>query len=449
MAYSSELQERLSFLGIGAETSAALAAFLPTLQPKLPAMVSKFYEHLKRFPAMRGMFKDQAAMDRAGKAQHEHWVKLFSGRFDDEYLASVRRIGHVHSHVGLDPQWYMTSYAVVMGHLNELALEHFASRLRPARARAQSATLLTALNQAAMLDMAMSIAVYLEQSKTAFDAKLGKLTNSFEADVNPLVAAVATHAEELRGTAQSMSERASESADMITQVASAAEEASVSVQTVAAAAEELTASIGEISRQVAQSSKMTDQAVATTRRTDEIVRALAEGARKIGDVVGLISDVASQTNLLALNATIEAARAGDAGKGFAVVASEVKSLANQTSKATEAIGQQINELQTATGQAVQAIGGITETIGNINQVATAIAAAVEEQSAATKEISRSVQDAAANTGQVTATISRVGEGARETGEAVGQILQAAGNQAAQARDLRSKVDGFIRNVKAA
>ena len=99
------------------------------------------------------------------------------------------------------------------------------------------------------------------------------------------------------------------------------------------------ASIGEITRQVAQSSKITDKAVGDARRTDAIVRALAEGAQRIGEVVELISNIAGQTNLLALNATIEAARAGDAGKGFAVVASEVKSLAGQTAKATEEIGQ--------------------------------------------------------------------------------------------------------------
>src|SRR5262249_23258561 len=142
---------------------------------------------------------------------------------------------------------------------------------------------------------------------------------------------------EMEATAQSMSSTAAQTDQQAANVAAAAEEASTGVQTVASAAEELTSSIGEINRQVAQSARVTEKAVNDARQTDGIVRALADGAQRIGQVVELISSIAGQTNLLALNATIEAARAGDAGKGFAVVASEVKSLANQTAKATEEI----------------------------------------------------------------------------------------------------------------
>ncbi len=161
--------------------------------------------------------------------------------------------------------------------------------------------------------------------------------------------------------------------------ASASIQASSNVQAVAAGAEEMTASVDEISRQVQQASEIANSAVNQADDTNVVISSLSEAVQRIGQVVELINNVASQTNLLALNATIEAARAGEAGKGFAVVASEVKNLAGQTTKATDEIRGQINEVQAATQRAVTAIGEITATISSISQISTAIASAVEEQ----------------------------------------------------------------------
>src|SRR5258707_672766 len=133
------------------------------------------------------------------------------------------------------------------------------------------------------------------------------------------------------------------------------------------------------------SSGVADQAVAKAAQTTEMVRSLAAAAEKIGDVLRLIGAIASQTNLLALNATIEAARAGEAGRGFAVVASEVKELASQTAKATEEIAGQVTAIQSATGDCVIAIGGISDTIREINGIATTIAAPIQEHDSATRQ----------------------------------------------------------------
>ena len=278
----------------------------------------------------------------------------------------------------------------------------------------------------------------IDQLASAFDEKVRTTLDGLEASAN-----------ELRGTAQSMSSTAEETERQATAVAAASEQASTNVETVASAAEQLTSSIGEIGRQVAQSTQIAGRAVEEAARSNEMVQGLATTAQKIGDVVKLINDIAAQTNLLALNATIEAARAGEAGKGFAVVAAEVKSLANQTATATDEIAAQVNAIQSATGAAVGSIQGITSTIREVNEIATAIATAVSQQGSATQEIARNVQQASAGTGEVSSNIVGVTKAASTTGAAATQVLGAADGLASRGKTLRGEVGRFLELVKAA
>jgi methyl-accepting chemotaxis protein len=271
----------------------------------------------------------------------------------------------------------------------------------------------------------------------------------FDKSVGGVLEMVASASTELESTAKSMSVTAETAQQQSTAVAAASEQASTNVQTVASAAEELSSSIAEISRQVAESTRITSQAVQETEKTDAQIQGLADAAQRIGDVVKLINDIAGQTNLLALNATIEAARAGEAGKGFAVVASEVKSLANQTAKATEEISAKIAEMQSATSLSVQAVQGIGQTISRINEIATTIASAVEEQGAATQEIARNVQQASAGTAEVSTNIVGVTKAANDTGAASTQVLGAAGELSKQSESLRGQVDTFLSKIRAA
>ena len=276
-----------------------------------------------------------------------------------------------------------------------------------------------------------------------------ELANTFESSIKGVVETISSSATELEASAQTMTAVADQANERSTAVAAASEEASSNVQTVAAAAEELSASISEIGRQVHQSNTICGSAVEEAKHVNATVQNLAEGAQRIGEVVALINDIADQTNLLALNATIEAARAGDAGKGFAVVANEVKSLANQTGKATEDIAAQITAIQSSTQEAVGAIQGIGTTISKINEIATAIAAAVEEQGTAIQEIARNVSQAASGTQEVSKNISGVREIAGEAGQASSHVLMAARDLNVQSERLRAEVDKFLTIVRAA
>ena len=278
---------------------------------------------------------------------------------------------------------------------------------------------------------------------------IDQLTGGFDLHATAVLETVATSIAEMRATAAKMSAVATENTSKSSAVAAAAHDTSVNVQTVAAATEQLSASVSEIGRQVTHSAGIAAKAVEEAFQTNADVKSLATMTEKIGDIMKLINAIASQTNLLALNATIEAARAGEAGKGFAVVASEVKSLANQTSKATEDISSQIAAIQGATNKSVVAIAGIGRTIGEISEVAAAISAAVEQQRAATQAIARNVQQAATGTQEVSANVVGVTQAASETGTAATQVEAAASTLSAELQRLREQVSTFLAQVRAA
>ncbi|MBR1091032.1 HAMP domain-containing protein [Bradyrhizobium manausense] len=275
------------------------------------------------------------------------------------------------------------------------------------------------------------------------------LADGFERAVGEIIDTVGSASTELEASSSTLATTAQRAQELTSVVAVASGEATSNVQSVATATEELSSSVNEISRQVQESARMASEAVNQARTTTERVSELSVAATRIGDVVELINTIAGQTNLLALNATIEAARAGEAGRGFAVVASEVKTLAEQTAKATGEISQQISGIQNATQESVTAIRDISATIERLSEVSSTIAAAVEEQGAATQEISRNVQQAAHGTQQVSTNITDVQRGAAETGSASSQVLATAKMLATDSNRLKDEVGKFLRTVRAA
>ena len=273
------------------------------------------------------------------------------------------------------------------------------------------------------------------------------LTRDFDEKIQIVLETVSSAATEMQSTAGSLTSTAERTSQQSSSVAAASQEASANVQTVAAAAEELSNAIAEISNQVAQSTSVAQGAVAQAQSANTEMQSLDDAAQRIGEIMALISDIAEQTNLLALNATIEAARAGEAGKGFAVVANEVKSLANQTAKATEDISRQIGEMQEATGGAVSKIQEIATTITSINEISTSIASAVEEQTAATQEIARNVEQAAAGTAEVDKNVAGVSQAAEETGSSAKDVQEAAGELSRQADSMKTNVQSFLDGIR--
>jgi methyl-accepting chemotaxis protein len=275
------------------------------------------------------------------------------------------------------------------------------------------------------------------------------LAAEFERKIGRIVAVVAVAAAEMQAIAALMSHNGEQTARRAVAAAAASAKTSDSVSNVASATEELTVSIGEISNQVRRSTLIAERATYEGRRTNAVVEGLSAKTRRICEAASLIQKITSQTNLLALNASIEAARAGEHGQGFSVVASEVKALAHQTARATGEIATRIQNIQSATGEAVSAISNFVGTVRDINELSGAIASAIDQQTGATREIAGNVQHAAAGSGVVKDRILGVTAAADQSGSAAARVLEASTGLSSRAEQLQVEVNLFLGSVQGA
>ncbi|MDR3517443.1 MAG: HAMP domain-containing methyl-accepting chemotaxis protein [Azospirillaceae bacterium] len=272
-------------------------------------------------------------------------------------------------------------------------------------------------------------------------------TALFEGAVSTLLAAVGDAVDEVHRTSDLVASGSEQSFGRTRAVAAAAEQVSVAVGTVAAATDELRTVVEDINHSAEAGATISRRAVVGINHAKETITTLDSAASRIGEIVGMIRAVAAQTNLLALNATIEAARAGDAGRGFAVVAGEVKNLANQTTQATADIAVQIANIQATARDAVAAIHGIDEIVGQVNQMIEDIAGSIRLQTRSTQEITTNISDLSRTNQEVSGEVSAIANQSDVAGQQARELFGLADGLRHKADNLSHTVTDFLSEMR--
>ncbi len=380
------------------------------------------------------------------KLEVAHFTALFGGDLDERYAESCRRTVEQEAALGFDARIRSTAgnYAL------KAALDALARRYRFSSAKAVEYG--KAVSQVIGFDVANAMTLHRQAAEQAALARRGAIDGAiadFDVAIGEVVEAIKEASVSLTATCSTLNAVAGDTLSRMASASSAAFETAQRMDIMVRATEELSGSIQAIGEQVSHGLGMAQAAVGDTERTQQAIRSLADTAERINSVVGAISAIASQTNLLALNATIEAARAGEAGKGFAVVATEVKTLANQTSHATDDIARQVAAIQDATKRSVAEIASIAQVIGALSTVSTNIATAVEQQSVTTRDIAESIHTAASHTERASNAISSVEQAVTQGATAANVITEWTAQLSSRANDLETKVATFFNRVRAA
>ncbi|NRS19671.1 CZB domain-containing protein [Brevibacillus sp. HB1.4B] len=422
-----QLQGKVHFLQMNQTDLDQLKQIEPLLTQHLEAITERHYHMLRQYPHLMQIIETHTTVDRLAVSFRHYLQSLPHAKLDDAYVAGRKKIGEVHSKIGLAPEWYTGSYLRVYEFLIPAIVNTYSKRPQ------ELSSVLLAFMKIITLDSQIVLQSYQEDNDYKVIDRLGEVLELvIQIDKFKHVLDTLEDTTEEAGNVRSAAEQLSESVQKVAQSAvSVAESASTTI-------EQATMGKDIIQESLTSFLSMADEFQEMQTKISQLMTSIAE----VSQVVQVIRNIADQTNLLALNASIEAARANEHGRGFAIVADEVRKLAEQTKQSVQSITTTINNVQneavqvkeTATlmsdhfndkaNQTRDAIGILGDIVQNIETVGHStghIAALAQEQSAATDDISMRISQVQTNMEQVSSHVSNAGKNVYDVGAGINSL----------------------------